>query len=94
MYSHGFRRYTEDVGILVTPEGLATIHDKLDGLGYVPPFAASKNLARRRYWCPCRIPYRPVNILATVSLDPSHSLSRVGSPKPATVFKFCLSRHS
>jgi hypothetical protein len=44
MYTHGFRRYTEDVDVLVTPEGLARIHDNLDGLGYVRPFEASKNL--------------------------------------------------
>lgn len=44
LFAHGFRRYTEDVDVLVTPEGLATIHEQLDGLGYVRPFAASKNL--------------------------------------------------
>jgi hypothetical protein len=44
MYLHGFRRYTEDVDLLVTPEGLAKLHDNLDGLGYVRPFATSKNL--------------------------------------------------
>jgi hypothetical protein len=44
LYSHGFRRYTEDVDVLVTSEGLAKLHDQLDGLGYVRPFAASKNL--------------------------------------------------
>jgi hypothetical protein len=44
MYSHGFRRYTEDVDLLVTTEGLAKLHDKLDGLGYVRPFSTSKNL--------------------------------------------------
>jgi len=44
MWTHGFRRYTEDVDVLVTPEGLTCLHEKLDGLGYVRPFAASKNL--------------------------------------------------
>lgn len=44
LYSHGFRRYTEDVDVLVTSEGLAKLHEELDGLGYVRPFAASKNL--------------------------------------------------
>jgi hypothetical protein len=44
LYSHGFRRYTEDVDVLVTAEGLAKIHAELEGLGYVRPFAASKNL--------------------------------------------------
>jgi hypothetical protein len=44
LFAHGFRRFTEDVDILVTREGLKTIHDKLEGLGYVPPFTRSKNL--------------------------------------------------
>jgi hypothetical protein len=42
--AHGFRRLTVDVDILVTREGLKTIHQKLEGLGYVPPFSGSKNL--------------------------------------------------
>lgn len=44
LFQHGFRRFTEDVDILVTSEGLKQIHAKLEGLGYVPPFTRSKNL--------------------------------------------------
>lgn len=44
LFRHGFRRYTEDVDILVTPEGLQKIHGALEGLGYVAPFAGSRNL--------------------------------------------------
>lgn len=44
LFSHGFRRYTEDVDLLVTPEGLKEVHRQLAGLGYIPPFAGSKNL--------------------------------------------------
>lgn len=43
-FAHGYRRFTEDVDILVTREGRKTIHQKLAGLGYVPPFTGSKNL--------------------------------------------------
>ncbi len=42
--AHGYRRLTVDVDILVTREGLKTIHQELDGLGYVPPFTGSKHL--------------------------------------------------
>jgi hypothetical protein len=42
--AHGFRRLTVDVDILVSREGLKTIHQELEGLGYIPPFAGSKNL--------------------------------------------------
>lgn len=44
LFRHGFRRFTEDIDVLVTRENLKLIHQKLDGLGYVPPHASSKNL--------------------------------------------------
>ena len=44
LFRHGYRRFTEDVDLLVTREGLKEIHRQLDGLGYVPPFQGSKNL--------------------------------------------------
>jgi hypothetical protein len=42
--AHGFRRLTVDVDILVSRGDLKTVHDQLDGSGYIPPFAGSKNL--------------------------------------------------
>jgi len=42
--AHGFERFTVDVDILVTRDSNRIIHEKLDGLGYVPPFAGSRNL--------------------------------------------------
>jgi len=44
LFQHGFRRFTEDVDILVTKEGLKKIHDSLEGLGYVRPHPHSKHL--------------------------------------------------
>src|ERR1700676_921205 len=44
LFYHGFRRFTEDVDLLVTPEGLHEVHRQLEGLGYVPPFRGSKQL--------------------------------------------------
>ena len=44
LFYHGFRRFTEDVDILVTPEGLKQIQENLEGLGYLPLFAGSRNL--------------------------------------------------
>ena len=44
MFLHGYRRFTEDVDVLVTRDGLKVIHDQLEGRGYLPPFAGSKNL--------------------------------------------------
>src|SRR5215210_6348247 len=44
LFEYGFRRFTEDVDLLVTPEGLKAIHDHLEGRGYLPPFSGSKQL--------------------------------------------------
>jgi hypothetical protein len=44
LYLHGFRRFTEDVDILVTPESLKRIHEEVEGRGFVRPFEKSKNL--------------------------------------------------
>src|SRR5436309_11788251 len=37
--AHRFVRATVDVDILVSPAGLKRIHEELEGLGYVAPFA-------------------------------------------------------
>lgn len=44
LVAHGYERTTNDVDILVNAEGLHRIHAELEGLGYVRPFANSKNL--------------------------------------------------
>lgn len=44
MFLHGFRRFTEDVDILVTPDSLKRIHDEIEGRGFIRPFEKSKNL--------------------------------------------------
>ena len=44
LFFHGYRRFTEDVDILVTRNGLQEIHAHLEGRGYLPPFEGSKNL--------------------------------------------------
>ncbi len=44
LFAHGFRRFTEDVDLLVTPDGLRDLHTALDGLGYTPPFKGGKQL--------------------------------------------------
>ena len=44
LVAHGYARTTVDVDILVTREGNQRAREHLDGLGYVPPFAGSRNL--------------------------------------------------
>ena len=44
LFVHGFRRFTEDVAILVTREALSAIHRELEGRGYVALFPGSRGL--------------------------------------------------
>ena len=44
LVAHGYNRTTIDVDLLVTADSLKAIHQALDGLGYLPPFAGSKQL--------------------------------------------------
>jgi hypothetical protein len=44
LFLHGFRRFTEDVDVIVTRDALERIHAALDGRGYVRLFEKSKNL--------------------------------------------------
>ncbi len=44
LFRHGLRRFTEHVDLLVTKGDLKVIHEKLEGVGYVPPSSGSKRL--------------------------------------------------
>jgi hypothetical protein len=44
MFYHGYRRFTEDVDILVSRDSLKKIQHSLTGRGYIPLFEGSKNL--------------------------------------------------
>lgn len=44
LFLHGYRRFTEDIDLLVTPEGLKGVHDSLEGRGYVRAFPGAKAL--------------------------------------------------
>jgi hypothetical protein len=44
--AHGYRRFTEDVDILLKPETLALFREKLLGLGYLPAFPQSQKTFR------------------------------------------------
>src|SRR5437762_13401102 len=43
---HGYRRFTEDIDILLTKEALERFHQELVGLGYRPAFEGSRKQFR------------------------------------------------
>jgi hypothetical protein len=46
LLAHGYPRFSEDIDLVLTPEGLETFHRKLIGLGYVPAFPGAKKRLR------------------------------------------------
>ena len=44
MFAHGFRRFTADVDLLVTRDGMKQVLEELEGLGYVQPPGTSTKL--------------------------------------------------
>ena len=46
LLAHGYPRFTEDIDLVLTPEGLEAFHRELIGLGYVPAFPGAKKRLR------------------------------------------------
>ena len=46
LIAHGYVRFTNDVDLLTTPEGLALVHQRLVGRGYRPAFEGSRRKLR------------------------------------------------
>ena len=46
LLAHGYPRFTEDIDLVLTAEGLETFHRELIGLGYVPAFPGAKQRLR------------------------------------------------
>lgn len=46
LLAHGYRRFTEDIDLVLTPEGLEAFHREIIGLGYVPAFPGAKKRLR------------------------------------------------
>jgi hypothetical protein len=46
LMAYGYPRFTEDIDLVLTPEGLETFHSELIGLGYVPAFPGAKKRLR------------------------------------------------
>jgi hypothetical protein len=38
LFEHGYERFSDDIDLIVTPEGLLAIHDRVEALGCVRPF--------------------------------------------------------
>ncbi len=46
LLAHGYPRFTEDINLVLTTEGLDKLHRELVGLGYMPAFPGSRKRLR------------------------------------------------
>ncbi len=46
LFEHGYVRLTEDIDLVLTPQGLAAFHNELIGLGYLPAFPGARKRLR------------------------------------------------
>src|SRR4029079_17989913 len=46
LLAHGYQRFTSDIDLVLTPEGLEVFHRELIGAGYVPAFSGTKKRVR------------------------------------------------
>jgi hypothetical protein len=46
LMAHGYPRFTEDIDLVLTPEGLEAFHRELVGRGYVPAFQGARKKLR------------------------------------------------
>jgi Domain of unknown function (DUF1814). len=46
LLAHGYPRFTEDIDLVMTSEGLRKFHEELIGLGYTPAFPGAKKRIR------------------------------------------------
>lgn len=46
LLAHGYQRFTSDIDLVLTPEGLEVFHRELIGLGYLPAFPGAKKRVR------------------------------------------------
>ena len=46
LLAHGYPRFTEDIDLVMTSEGLQKFHDELVGLGYTPAFSGARKRLR------------------------------------------------
>ena len=78
MFFHGYRRFTEDVDLLVTREGLEEIHRRLESLGDLPPFKGSKHLRDSEFGV-------KVEFLVTGEFPGDGKPKEIAFPNPADV---------
>lgn len=77
LIAHGYPRFTEDIDLVMTREGLEEFHRELIGLGYVPAFPGARKRMRSTEGV-------PVEIMTTGEYPGDGKEKPVSIPDPAT----------
>ncbi|HEU4869541.1 MAG TPA: hypothetical protein VFT08_01660 [Pyrinomonadaceae bacterium] len=77
LLAHGYPRFTEDIDLVMTSEGLQKFHDELVGLGYTPAFSGAKKRLRST------IDSVPIEVMTTGEFPGDGKPKPVSMPRPA-----------
>ena len=77
LVAYGYPRFTEDIDVVVTTEGLQRFHDELVGLGYKPAFAGARKRLRST------VDATPIELIAAGEFPGDGKPKPVAFPEPA-----------
>jgi len=77
LLAHGYSRFTEDIDVIVSPEGLERFHQELIGLGYAPAFAGARKRLRST------LDGTPVELIAAGAYPGDGKPKPVSFPQPS-----------
>jgi hypothetical protein len=77
LLAHGYPRFTEDIDLVMTSEGLQKFHDELIGLGYSPAFSGAKKRLRST------TDNVPIEVMTTGEFPGDGKPKPVSMPRPA-----------
>lgn len=77
LLAYGYPRFTEDIDLILTPEGLQRFHEELVGLGYVPAFEGARKRLRSIH------DGTPIELIAAGEYPGDGKPKPVSFPKPS-----------
>ena len=77
LLAHGYPRFTEDIDLVMTSDGLQQFHDQLVGLGYTPAFSGAKKRLRST------TDGVPIEVMTTGEFPGDGKPKPVSMPRPA-----------
>lgn len=80
LLAHGYPRFTEDIDVILTPEGLERFHGELIGLGYVPAFEGARKRLRSA------LDGTPVELIASGEFPGDGKPKPIAFPNPSEAF--------